>query len=134
HTAHTRGTHTRTWKYWPIASQIFCASGSAPSREIFARPAPAEDDAISWGSEGAALTQAAWDASDPMRRAGQMRMVTAFFDEIFTHFDPYSRYVAPAEAAADRARRNGRGGIGVTVEPAKGSPQPTGQRIFKVDF
>jgi anti-sigma-K factor RskA len=25
-------------------------------------------------------------------------------------------------------------GIGVTVEPAKGSPQPTGQRIFKVDF
>jgi anti-sigma-K factor RskA len=25
-------------------------------------------------------------------------------------------------------------GIGVTIEPAGGSPQPTGQRIFKVDF
>lgn len=25
-------------------------------------------------------------------------------------------------------------GIGVTVEPALGSPQPTGQRMFKVDF
>jgi anti-sigma-K factor RskA len=25
-------------------------------------------------------------------------------------------------------------GIGVTVEPAGGSPQPTGERIFKVDF
>ena len=25
-------------------------------------------------------------------------------------------------------------GIGVTIEPAEGSPQPTGERVFKVDF
>ena len=124
---------------------LLLASGSAPSREIFARPAPADDDAISWGSEGAALTQ---DASDPMRRAGHMRIVSAFFDEIFTHFDPYSRYVPPAEAAADRTRRNGRGGIGVTVEtragafviaavqtggPAAEAKVVVGERILAVD-
>ncbi len=127
---------------------LLLSSGSAAAREIFARPAPTDDDAISWGSEGAALAQAAWDASDPLRRAGQMRMVAAFFDEIFTHFDPYSRYVPPAEAAADRIRRNGRGGIGVTVEtragafviaavqtggPAAEAKVVVGERILAVD-
>ena len=127
---------------------LLFAAGSGPPKEIFAHPAPPDDDAISWGSEGAALAQAAWDASDPLRRAGQAQIVSAFFDEIFTHFDPYSRYVPPAEASADRTRRNGRGGVGVTVEtragafviaavqmggPAAEAGVVTGERILAVD-
>ena len=100
---------------------LLIASTNGTPRELFAHPAPADDDAISWGSETASLTQVAWDISDPLRRAGQARMVSAYFDEIFTHFDSYSRYVPPAEAAADRTRRNGRGGVGLTVETRAGA-------------
>jgi carboxyl-terminal processing protease len=100
---------------------LLIASTNGTARELFAHPAPADDDAISWGSETSSLTQAAWDMSDPLRRAGQARMVSAYFEEIFTHFDPYSRYVPPIEAAADRIRRNGRGGVGLTVETRSGA-------------
>ena len=37
----------------------------------------------------------------------------AFFDELFNHLDPYSRYVPPLEAGEDRDERTGRAGIGV---------------------
>ena len=51
-----------------------------------------------------------------MRQAGTSGVIQSFFDELFNHLDPYSRYVGPQEAALDRADRNGSAGIGLTLE------------------
>jgi carboxyl-terminal processing protease len=84
-----------------------------PSRVLLARPAPRPDDAAGWGEAVAQMARAAWDSSDAVRRAGTGGILRAFFDELFNHLDPYSRYATPAEAAAERARRIGRAGIGL---------------------
>lgn len=78
-----------------------------------ATPKDANPDA--WASIAAALTAAGVSASQPLRKAGIQDIVQVFFDQMFARIDPYSRYVAPAEAGADRARRAGRAGLGLTV-------------------
>ena len=47
--------------------------------------------------------------------AGTQGFIQTFFDEVFNHLDPYSRYAAPAEAATDRIRRDGRASLGMTL-------------------
>lgn len=84
-----------------------------PSRVLLARPAPAPDDAIAWGEAIGQMARAAWDGSDAVRRAGTQGLLRSFFDELFNHLDPYSRYTTPAEAMADRARRIGRASVGL---------------------
>ena len=84
-----------------------------PSRVLFSRPAPRPDDPAGWGEAVAQMARAAWDGSDAVRRAGTAGILRAFFDELFNHLDPYSRYATPAEANAERARRIGRAGIGL---------------------
>ena len=39
----------------------------------------------------------------------------SFFDELFNHLDPYSRYVPPREAGEDRERRVGQAGAGLRL-------------------
>ena len=73
------------------------------------------DDAGSWGEAVSALARASWDNSEKVRRAGATGVIGAFFDELFNHLDPYSRYVTPRDANDDQARRNGRAGIGIDV-------------------
>ncbi|HQT79216.1 MAG TPA: S41 family peptidase, partial [Rhodopila sp.] len=51
---------------------------------------------------------------------GTQRVIETFFDQMFSRLDPYSRYVPPAEAGADRERRAGRAGLGLSVG-ARGS-------------
>jgi carboxyl-terminal processing protease len=92
-------------------------SNSVP---LLVRPPPPDDDAAAWGEAAAQLTRAAWDTSEAVRRAGNGGVVRTFFDELFNHFDPYSRYTPPGEAEEERERRNGRAGIGVTIAPAGG--------------
>ncbi len=87
----------------------------AADRELLVHPAPADTNAVAWGDAVAATVRAAWDASEPVRRAGSAGVIQVFFDELFNHMDPYSRYTPPAEAEADRTRRGGRAGIGVLV-------------------
>ena len=84
-------------------------------RELLVRPAPADADAAAWGDLVAATVRAAWDASELVRRAGTTGNLQAFFDELFNHLDPYSRYTPPTEADADRTRRAGRAGVGVLL-------------------
>jgi carboxyl-terminal processing protease len=84
-----------------------------PSRVLLSRPAPPPDNAAAWGEAVAQMVRAAWDGSDAVRRAGTQGILRSFFDELFNHLDPYSRYATPAEAAADRARRSGRAGVGL---------------------
>ena len=55
----------------------------------------------------------------PVRRAGTQGVVQSFFDELFNHLDPYSRYVPPGDAGEDRERRVGSGRRGTASRPAR---------------
>ena len=78
-------------------------------------PGPANDRPGSWADVTIALTTAAWNASPAVRKAGTTGILRGYFDELFNHLDPYSRYVAPLEAGDDRARRSGLAGAGITL-------------------
>jgi carboxyl-terminal processing protease len=77
--------------------------------------APKDETPASWARAAATVTQASVPASGSVRRAGTQGVVQSFFDEMFSRLDPYSRYVPPAEAGEDRARRAGRAGLGLGV-------------------
>lgn len=79
-----------------------------------AAPAPADDPA-GWGRLAAAMAAAGWSASLPLRRAGTQGIIQSFFDEMFNHLDPYSRYVPPQAAAVDRDQLAGDAGVGITL-------------------
>lgn len=88
---------------------------SQSGKVLHDRPAPADEDAAGWGEAVGELARSAWDASDAVRRTGTQGVLRSFFDELFAHLDPYSRYASPAEAAEEAERRNGRAGIGLEV-------------------
>ncbi len=71
------------------------------------RTRPADDDIAGWSAVAASLTTLAADVSSRVRAAGEDDVMAAFFDELFSHIDPWSRYVPPSEAGDDRARRAG---------------------------
>lgn len=75
-------------------------------------PAPSPQ---AWGETATALAAAAASVSAPVRQAGTEGIVQAFFDELFNHLDPYSRYVGPSDAQDDRDSRAGRAGAGLTL-------------------
>lgn len=85
------------------------------NRTIHQRAVPPAPSAAAWGQAGAELMSAAWKVSDIVRDAGSQALVTRFFDELFNHLDPYSRYVPPGAASLDRARRSGAAGIGLVL-------------------
>ncbi|MCW8305497.1 S41 family peptidase [Acidiphilium sp. PA] len=86
-----------------------------PNRVLFAANAPPPADAAAWGDACAAVAAHAFTASPALARAGTEGVIRSFFDELFNHFDPYSRYEAPHEAAEDRAMRLGHAGLGLTL-------------------
>jgi len=86
-----------------------------PQGTILTLPAPAPDDAAGWGDTAARLAEAAALASPVVQQAGTTGVIQSFFEELFNHLDPYSRYVPPDAATADRARRGGVGGVGFTM-------------------
>ena len=83
-------------------------------RPLLVLPLPSEDSG-SWGEAVAALSRIAWDNSEKVRHAGTTGVIGAFFDELFNHLDPYSRYASPREANDEQARRNGRAGVGLEI-------------------
>ncbi|MGE0222642.1 MAG: S41 family peptidase [Acetobacteraceae bacterium] len=85
------------------------------NRVIFETPAPKDATPVAWANTAAVMASAGYNVSPAIRRAGSQGIIQSFFDELFNHLDPYSRYVAPVEAGEDRARRSGRAGLGVTV-------------------
>jgi carboxyl-terminal processing protease len=76
---------------------------------------PKDDAPSSWAQAAAELTAASVPVSPAIRRAGTQAVIQAFFDQMFSRLDPYSRYVPPVEASEDRARRAGRAGLGLTL-------------------
>jgi carboxyl-terminal processing protease len=79
-------------------------------------PIPKDTAPASWAKAAAALMVASFPVSTSVRRAGTQGVIQIFFDEMFSHLDPYSRYVPPVEATLDRAKRAGRAGLGLRVE------------------
>jgi carboxyl-terminal processing protease len=94
---------------------------SLPTRPLGNIPAPQTDDPAAWAAAAAQLSAVAWTASAKLRRAGTTGVITNFFDEVFNHLDPYSRYVPPIEAGEDRARRSGSAGAGITLSAEGGA-------------
>jgi carboxyl-terminal processing protease len=86
---------------------------SAPDRILFIRPTPPADDAKAWGDLAAEVNAAAFDASATLRHAGNQVMVQTFFDDMFAHSDPYSRYVPPAPAEVERDKLSVDAGAGL---------------------
>ncbi|MBS4075135.1 PDZ domain-containing protein [Ameyamaea chiangmaiensis] len=70
-------------------------------------PRPAPDDTNGWAALVTRFAEEAWQASATLRSGGGDGLTQSFFDELFNHLDPYSRYVAPTPATADRAARDG---------------------------
>ena len=92
-------------------------------------PRPPDDDVDGWGRAVAALAQAGWVASARLRQAGAQGVITSFFDELFNHLDPYSRYIPPADARGDLARRDGSAGIGITAGGPPGQVRITAVQV-----
>ena len=88
---------------------------TAKDKLVFEIAAPNDELVANWVPVAIAVTKAAADASLGVRRAGTARIVQGFFDGLFNHLDPYSRYVPPSEAAEDREQRSGRAGIGISL-------------------
>ena len=72
------------------------------NRSIHQCTVPPEPTAAALGQVGAELMSAAWDVSEVVRGVGSQALITSFFDELFNHLDPYSRYVPPGAADLDR--------------------------------
>ncbi|WP_428484241.1 S41 family peptidase [Rhodopila sp.] len=77
--------------------------------------APNDEAPATWARIAVLMTSAGYAASPAVHRAGAQGIVQGFFDELFSHIDPYSRYVPPTEAGEDRTRRAGRAGLGLTI-------------------
>ncbi len=86
-----------------------------PDQLLAAIPAPPPDDAKAWGQAAARVAQAAYAASPALQLAGTQGLISSFFDELFNHFDPYSRYEPPAQAAQDQLMITGLAGTGLTL-------------------
>jgi len=83
---------------------------------LLSAPEPASDDINGWATLTARCAQAAWHQSAILRSGGSDGLTQSFFDELFNHLDPYSRYVEAAPATADRAARDGGvAGVGLTL-------------------
>jgi carboxyl-terminal processing protease len=86
-----------------------------PDRLLIAVAAPADGDAAGWGKAAAAVANAAFAASPALQQAGTQGVIDSFFDELFNHFDPYSRYEPPLEAAQNQLMITGIAGAGLTL-------------------
>lgn len=77
---------------------------------------PGENETAEWVRIIVSSMDTAWRASPALRGAGRDALLQSFFDELFNHLDPYSRYVAPAPAGSDRANRAGDvAGVGLSL-------------------
>ncbi len=86
-----------------------------PNQLLIAVPSPPAGDAKAWGRAAAQVANAAYNASPALQQAGTQGVVESFFDELFNHFDPYSRYEPPIQAAQDQLLISGIAGAGFTL-------------------
>ncbi|MFT9025481.1 S41 family peptidase [Acetobacter indonesiensis] len=83
---------------------------------LLSRSAPPAENDEGWAQLAVDFISAARDHSDGVRAATREDLVQAFFDELFNHLDPYSRYIGPSSASTDRqARVGGEADAGLTL-------------------
>ena len=87
----------------------------AGSQLVFSAVLPPEPTAESWGLLAAQMATAAVGSSAAVTRAGTEGVIRSFFDELFNHLDPYSRYAPPGAADEERNHRSGEAGLGLLV-------------------
>ena len=68
-----------------------------------------------------AVAAAAYATSPALQQAGTQGLISSFFDELFNHFDPYSRYEPPVQAAQDQLMITGLAGTGLTFAAQHGN-------------
>lgn len=84
---------------------------------LFQRIAPPADNIAAWATLVADALHASWHNSDVIQQNSADALLQSFFDELFNHLDPYSRYLAPSFANNDRQKRVGHdGSIGLTLD------------------
>jgi carboxyl-terminal processing protease len=86
-----------------------------PDQLLIAVSVPPASDATGWGQAAAAVANAAFNASPALQQAGTQGVIDSFFDELFNHFDPYSRYEPPLQAAQNQLVITGIAGSGLTL-------------------
>lgn len=77
---------------------------------IYSTPIPLtkdKDNIKLWSQNVVNIWHHAWENSTTIQSVGTQGVIQAFFDELFDHMDPYSRYVAPSSATTDRDARDG---------------------------
>jgi carboxyl-terminal processing protease len=86
---------------------------------LFMQPAPMASDAPAWGRMAADVWRVAYGQSANLRAVGTQGVIAGFFDEMFNHLDPYSRYEPPEPAEAERTKLSvdAGAGIGLTSNP-----------------
>src|SRR3546814_17363439 len=77
--------------------------------------APAPDQATRWGVLTAGALGAARAASPAVAAADNEEIYQTMFDGVVDRLDDFSRYSSAADAAENRATREGFGGIGVRI-------------------
>lgn len=83
---------------------------------------PGENDLGAWVGIVVSAMGTAWQQSATLRTAGREALLQSFFDELFNHLDPYSRYVGPAPAIVDRSARTGSdANVGLTLSHENGA-------------
>ncbi|MFT8518522.1 S41 family peptidase [Acetobacter syzygii] len=116
---------------------------------LLSRVAPPADNVDDWAKLATDFLEAARAHSTAVRSAERDDLLQAFFDELFNHLDPYSRYIGPSSASTDReARTGGEADAGITLAqsgrhivvsainangPAWTSEIDTGDRIIAVN-
>ena len=97
----------------------------ANGQTVAAKSMPTTDDARAWGRLISDLTAATRTHSPDLRAADAEKIYEAVFDGVLSRLDVYSRYAGAEEAARNRARRDGYGGIGLHFRETDGEVHVT---------
>lgn len=91
-------------------------------KTIITFPLPTNNNDIAqWSSIITNITVKSWENSALIQSAGIQNITQAFFDELFDHMDPYSRYISPSSASTDRNDRgDGDANIGIKLTKKRG--------------
>lgn len=111
---------------------------------VLSLPLPKAQDAQAWAGLAALLCTKAASLSPAIAEAGMGGIISNFFDELFNHLDPYSRYVAPDSRTTDMPpadlgftiNRAGRQAVIGSVEPGGPAAQAgltVGEHVLAID-
>jgi len=94
---------------------------SAASVGLARHAAPEADDSHAWAALTARMSMSGRAVSPAVAEAGAERLYEAVFDGALANLDAFSRYAGAEEARRDRARRDGYGGVGLSLKFVGGS-------------